>query len=194
MAVDWAMFGRWLRARGTAKAPSGPLEPLDRLTWAREAEREVSKAYSGAGGDEPDWPGAGCLHTCPMAPYAEERPVEDTGSDALWLTGPQRVRAALRREGLATTGGDSPQWRLPEDAITIPWPGQLPPTADQVVGRLTRSIPVEADDTVLVERLAHWLHGEFGGLFDWHRSEEYVRESYRRTARALMSQLPELFW
>lgn len=99
MAVDWAMFGRWLRSGRPAKAPSGPLEPLDRLTWARETPQDL-----------PEPPGG-----------------------------------------------------------------------------------VEADDTVPVERLAYWLHDEFGGPYDWHRSEEVVRESYRRTARALMSQLPELF-
>lgn len=52
---------------------------------------------------------------------------------------------------------------------------------------------LEADDTVPVERLAHWLHGEFGGPEPWAGCAERTRENYRRTARALMSQLPELF-
>lgn len=33
------------------------------------------------------------------------------------LTGPQRVRKKLREQGLASTGGDSPEWRYPPEPV-----------------------------------------------------------------------------
>jgi hypothetical protein len=53
--------------------------------------------------------------------------------------------------------------------------------------------PLEADDTVPVERLAHWLQGEFGSDPTWGHLAEWQKDAYRRRARALMTQLPELF-
>jgi hypothetical protein len=51
------------------------------------------------------------------------------------------------------------------------------------------------DDTVPVERLARWLHDQYGPRWeDWNRMEgETVRDAYRRDARRLRIDLPELF-
>ncbi|WP_331025597.1 hypothetical protein [Longimicrobium sp.] len=103
-------------------------------------------------------------------------------------------------------------WQCNTRACGVPWG---PPTSELIFEHMDREHPVEADgggemklstvdtgqapevleadDTVPVEKLAHWLHGEFGGPHSWRSQLEETRQRYRQTARALMSELPELF-
>lgn len=48
----------------------------------------------------------------------------------------------------------------------------------------------QADHAAMVEKLARWLHTEYGGPYCWEQTEEHIRENYRRTARDLLVQVP----
>lgn len=80
------------------------------------------------------------------------------------LTGPQRVRAKLREQGLASTGGDSPEWRLPLD--TDRWAEQRPAPARQLVRTQNGELwLLDAEG-----RVNRWVTAE--EFASWHLYEE----------------------
>lgn len=93
------------------------------------------------------------------APDAD--PLGDLRRAAQHLTGPQRVRAKLREQGLAATGGDSPEWRLAEPCVDlgerVRWAEQRPAEA--------RALVRPPDDRL-------WLLGEDGRVNRRVESEE----------------------